>query len=195
MEENRQSMDYQNGKIYSIRSYQTELIYIGSTTQSLSKRLSKHKTDFDGWNNNNNAYAYVSSFDILKYDDYYIELVENYSCNSKNELRRREGEIIRITDKCVNKNIAGRTKKQYYEDNKEHISEYQKEYNETNKEKIIEYRKTNKEYLSTKNKEYREQNKLKLLKKIECECGGKYVYKNKSVHCKSQKHCKFIDLK
>jgi hypothetical protein len=39
-------MDYKNGKIYAIRSYQTEDIYIGSTLQTLTKRLSKHKDQF-----------------------------------------------------------------------------------------------------------------------------------------------------
>jgi hypothetical protein len=31
---------YQHGKIYTIRSFQTDKFYIGSTTQPLSKRLS-----------------------------------------------------------------------------------------------------------------------------------------------------------
>ena len=35
-----------NGKIYALRSYQTELIYIGSTIEKrLSSRFSKHKYD------------------------------------------------------------------------------------------------------------------------------------------------------
>jgi predicted GIY-YIG superfamily endonuclease len=39
-------MDYKNGKIYAIRSHQTDEIYIGSTTQSLSKRFSNHKSKY-----------------------------------------------------------------------------------------------------------------------------------------------------
>ena len=35
--------DYQKGKIYAIKSYQTEMMYIGSTTQTLSQRIAKHK--------------------------------------------------------------------------------------------------------------------------------------------------------
>lgn len=38
-------MDYKNGRIYVIRNTENDLCYIGSTTQSLSKRLSKHKHD------------------------------------------------------------------------------------------------------------------------------------------------------
>ena len=37
--------DYKNGKIYCIRNNIDDDIYIGSTTQSLSKRLAKHRAD------------------------------------------------------------------------------------------------------------------------------------------------------
>ena len=36
-----------NGKIYTIRSYETELIYVGSTAEKrLSARFSKHKSSY-----------------------------------------------------------------------------------------------------------------------------------------------------
>ena len=36
-----------NGKIYTIRSYETELIYVGSTAEKrLSARFSKHKASY-----------------------------------------------------------------------------------------------------------------------------------------------------
>jgi hypothetical protein len=37
-----------------------------------------------------------------------IELVENYPCNSKNELMKREGYYIQ-NNECINKCVAGRT--------------------------------------------------------------------------------------
>ena len=37
-----------------------------------------------------------------------IELVENYACNSKEELNAREGFYIQ-NNECVNKLVAGRT--------------------------------------------------------------------------------------
>ena len=37
-------MDYSNGKIYKIYNTVNDDVYVGSTTQSLSKRLSRHKT-------------------------------------------------------------------------------------------------------------------------------------------------------
>jgi hypothetical protein len=132
--------DYKNGKIYAIRSHQTDLVYIGSTTQPLHKRLWGHK----------NEQKNVSSKQLLCYEDAYIELIEDFPCENKEQLNKREGEIIRNTN-CVNKNVAGRTQKDYYEDNKDTLLE-----------KAKEYKKQNKEVLRERYKEYYEANKEKL---------------------------------
>ncbi len=107
--------DYTKGKIYSIRSYQTDEIYIGSTTQALSMRIGGHRANYKKYLND--KYEYITSFKIIKYDDCYIELIELCSCNSKEELFKKEGEFIRSM-KCVNRCIAGRTRKEYHEEHK-----------------------------------------------------------------------------
>jgi hypothetical protein len=128
-------MDYKNGKIYSIRSHQTDNIYIGSTATTLTKRFSSHNSHYKQYLKG--EYSYMTSFEILKYNDAYIELVETYRCNSSDELNKREGEIIRMTKYCVNKLIAGRTKHEYWEDNKDKLKEYKTEYREANKDQRI----------------------------------------------------------
>ena len=152
-------MDYINGKIYTIRSYQTDDIYIGSTTQTLTKRLSKHKSDFKRWKKG--TYHYVTSYELIKYNDVYIELLELCPCSNKMELFRREGELIRSMD-CINKNVNGRTDKE----RKEYIKEYKKEYYQENKEKIKikskEYRAVNKDKIYEHTKEYYQENKEKI---------------------------------
>ena len=201
-------MGYENGKIYVLRSNQTDDIYIGSTTQPLYKRIHQHKKCFNRWKNGNRNY--VTSFELIKYDDVYIELLELCPCSSKIELHKREGEFIRSM-KCVNKNVAGRTDKEYYEENKDKISEQMKEYYEENKEKIKEYREENKDKISEHHKEWREENKEKIKeykkewyeankdkiakrtkKNYDCSCGGKYTHTHKSRHLKSQKHTNYI---
>ena len=72
------------------------------------------------------------------WDNWYIELFENFPCNSKEELNKREGEIIREIG-TVNKQIAGRTYKEYYEDNKDEMLKKMKEYRQNNKGKKKEY--------------------------------------------------------
>ena len=87
-------MEFQNGKIYTIRSHQTNKYYIGSTNhKTLAQRLGKHRSNYKEYLNNHNNY--ISSFEILQHTDHYIELLELYPCNTKDELRRREGELIK----------------------------------------------------------------------------------------------------
>jgi len=187
--------DYTKGKIYSVRSHKTDLIYIGSTIQPLSVRIGTHRTDYNNYLKNGKYNC--KSIEIFKLDpNPYIELIINYSCNSKDELRKEEGKWIRKM-KCVNKNIAGRTKKEYYDDNKERlkeqkkeyynnnkdkIKEYYKEYNEKNKDKIKEYYNNNKdkikEYYKEYHKEYKEKNKDKI-KEYHKEQQKKYREDNK----------------
>jgi hypothetical protein len=146
--------NYQNGKIYAIKSYQTELIYIGSTVRPLSQRLGQHRSNYK---KNNTG---ISSKELLKYSDYYIELIENFPCNSKEELEKREGYFIKQNiNICVNCFIAGRTKKEWNNDNKEHLKEQHKEYYQANIEHIKEYRKNNVEQRKEYDNQYYENNK------------------------------------
>lgn len=149
-------VNYETGKIYKLYSPSKNIVYIGSTTQPLCKRLSKHLTDYREYNKDNNK-SYYTSFMVLECDDYKIELIEDYKCNNKQQLEQKEGEYIR-NNICCNKNIAGRTIKEYYETNKEQIIEQHKKYNEANKEKIKEqtkqYRINNKEKLKEHRKQY-----------------------------------------
>ena len=75
--------DYSNGKIYKIHSYQTDLVYYGSTTDTLCRRFSGHKTSMKMGNN-------TSSKQILEYNDAIITLIELFPCNSRSELESRE---------------------------------------------------------------------------------------------------------
>jgi hypothetical protein len=98
------------------------------------------------------------------------------------QLNKREGELIRQTDNAVNRCIAGRTQKEWFEDNKDKIKQYYKEWCEDNKDKKKEC-----------DKQYREDNKERINKKYNCECGGKYTHKNKAKHFKTKKHIKYFE--
>lgn len=89
---------YQNGKIYKIVCNKTNLVYIGSTTQKyLSDRLKGHRCCF------NRNKKITTANQILENGDYYIELVELFPCNSKDELLVRERYYFDVIE-CVNKN-------------------------------------------------------------------------------------------
>ena len=96
------SNKYAESKIYAIRSKQTEKCYIGSTIKSLNTRMTAHRAyNRDKWNG-------MTSKQIVQYDDAYIELIENYPCESQRELFKREGEIIQNTPGAVNRNTPGK---------------------------------------------------------------------------------------
>ena len=92
---------YQRGKIYKLISNQTNDVYYGSTIENkLSNRLSGHRSHYKDWIKN--RFHYISSFEIVKYEDAKIILVENYPCNTKYELVAREQFYI-DNNECINK--------------------------------------------------------------------------------------------
>ena len=168
---------YHTSKIYKITSPHCNKFYIGSTTMTLKRRLSNHKAKYNIYIKKGIG-SCMASFEIVKFDDCIIELIKDVKCENRQELLRIEGEYIKeYHDKILNKNVAGRTIKEYYkeyrETNKDIFKEYYKEYRETNKDIIKEHREANNE-------------------KIICLCGGKYVLYNKSAHNKTKKHQLFI---
>ena len=124
------------GYIYKLTSEQTQDVYIGSTTQSLKKRLKDHRSDYKGQLNN------MTSFKLMKYPDVKIELIEEVEFDERNKLNLREG-YYQKTIPCVNKLISGQTHNEYN------------------------------------------------CKKIDCECGGKYMMGNRAKHFNTMKHLLF----
>jgi len=117
--------DYKKSKIYKLWSPKGNDIYIGSTTQLLTSRLSQH---FISYRNNRRVCSSKILFE--KYNDVRIELLECVECETKEELKKKEGEYIRNTN-CVNKRIPDREKKdydkKYRDENKETINFKQRE--------------------------------------------------------------------
>ena len=141
---------YESGRIYKIVDNAYTKCYVGSTCETLTKRFQRHRENYKAYldgKRNKNASS-VILFDEFGVENCKIELIENYPCNNKEELHRREGHYIQSVD-CVNKIVAGRTAKEYREDNKDKIHEYNQEYFKNNRDKIIqqckEYRDNNKE--------------------------------------------------
>ena len=86
---------YTRAKIYKIGNPDTPDIYIGSTNYNyLSMRFYRHKQDA----------PFCDRFgDIFKTDKASIELIEDYPCRNKEELRFRERYWIETTPNAINK--------------------------------------------------------------------------------------------
>jgi len=200
--------DYSKAKLYAIRSNKTEDIYIGSSCVRLSQRLHRHRSSYKRYKAG--TYAYMTSYEIIKHPDNYIELLRAVPCSSREELHKLEGEEIRRTAQCVNKYIAGRTVKEYYEDHKEHILTKTKQYYEENKEKVALCKKKNyeskKEYYTQYKRGWHQKNKEKMNEKTKkyqeekkntriCLCGASYASGLKSkrnAHYASERHKSYV---
>ena len=162
--------DYQKGKIYWIWDTGFTKCYIGSTVEDLSRRMTKHRAKYKAWLARNcRNVSIFGLFEELGIESCTIELIENYPCNSIDELKAREGHHQREKE-CVNKCVAGRTKIEWDRDHKEHVTEYFKRYNQDNKDKIRERR-----------------GRL-----VHCQCGSVHVHKQKARHERTQKHQNYV---
>ena len=132
-------MDYKNDKIYQLLNKVNDEVYVGSTIQPLSKRMNEHRSTCNKSDKKVNVKLYQLMREIGQ-ENFYIELIESYPCNSKEELKAKEGYYIRERA-TLNMLIAGRNHKGWVDDNKEHVQTYLKEYNDSNKERLDQYRK------------------------------------------------------
>lgn len=116
--------DYSKGKIYLIKNSVNDLVYVGSTTVSLQRRLRLHKEDSikpacQHW-------KLYQAFSSIGLQNFSIELIENFPCSQQSELLRREGYFIRhfnSIEKGYNTLLSGRTVQEYKKDNRELILE------------------------------------------------------------------------
>jgi len=141
--------DYSKSKIYEIVCKNTNLKYIGSTVKTLNERLYNHIYALKKGEN-------ISSKIIINNQNYIINLLEEYPCNSKKELLFRERYFIE-NNECVNKKVPIREKKEQ--------KELDKKYRENNKENELKRNKIYRESKSNKDKINARRRELRLLKK------------------------------
>jgi predicted GIY-YIG superfamily endonuclease len=141
--------DYGKSKIYSISAEGVEGVYIGATTQSLSERMTEHKSPG----------SKCCSKQLIDTGKAVIELIEDYPCNSKEELNARERYWIENIRICLNKMIPGRTSEEYHAAHREQRNAQQREYYKMHREKCRAYYRENREKWNAYQREYRAKKK------------------------------------
>ena len=139
--------NYQKGKIYRIYCLSGEEgdEYIGSSCRDyLCQRWGQHRAGYRQWKQGkcNKCYSY-DLFDKYGLDNCIIELLEEYPCDTVEQLNRKEGEYIKQR-KCINRIIAGQTKNEFcilYRA----IPENRERQKERQRARYSEYRKKNKD--------------------------------------------------
>ncbi len=93
-------VNYENGKIYALRNYVNDLIYIGATTVDLSARMAGHRKD---WKKESKCNRKIyRAFSEIGVENFYITQVEACPCKNLNDLLAREGFYIRLFDTVNN---------------------------------------------------------------------------------------------
>jgi hypothetical protein len=188
--------DYAKGKIYKILNSIDDEVYIGSTVEPLCKRMWQHKSEAKT-KAKSKLHQHMSNTGI---EHFYIELVEQYQCNSKEELCSKEGEWIRKVG-TLNRLVAGRTDEQYRQENKSKISESAKQRRADN---LIETREKDKEYRDANIDKVREWSKNNYIRHQEqilqgiktrctCECGTDVNIHHIARHRGTTKHKQLME--
>jgi len=187
------SQDFTKAKIYKITNDYNDEVYIGSTCNKLTKRFSQHRSNCK--NEDKKKRPLYSLMNEIGETRFRIQLICDYPCEDKYQLKQKEGEYIRNLG-TLNKQIAGRTQQQYNEEHKEYYQEVKKKSAEkhkeenivrkqlfyiNNKERILQRQKElyeqNKEKINAKKKEYYEKNKDKL----NAQSKERYIQKKKTL--------------
>jgi predicted GIY-YIG superfamily endonuclease len=131
-------MDYKNGKVYKLQCEDGHY-YIGSTATELRKRFCNHKTKSKV--RNSRVYQHINA---LGWDKVRIVLVEDFPCESKEHLVRKEDEYIRACrDDPMCLNMIGAVLSA--ENRTQQASEYRETHKEERKASATIYRQTHKE--------------------------------------------------
>ena len=160
------------GRVYKIICSQSNDIYIGSTFNELRVRWQQHKNRYCEYKKNpNRSMSIHSFFDNFDIKDFKIILIKEYEVVDRKHLESKEQLWINKL-KCINTNNSFRinwiSRKDYYQDNKEKIKEYDR--NRQNKEAI----------------------KMQRAIKITCACGSEIRRCDNARHERTKKHQKYM---
>ncbi len=175
-------------------------LYIGSTKQKISSRISRHRSDC----RKGCTQKLYTAMREYGYDFKYILLKEYKVSNRQQQLQKEQKWIDKLKPKLnqkrafttkeqkivqkkdifkkyydKNKNELKKNKNKWYIENKVYVSEYNKNHYKNNKEKLLKKKKAwtkdNKNIISERNKRNYEN-----LTKINCHCGKHYNYGHKN---------------
>lgn len=201
-------VNYQNSKIYKVINSVNDNVYIGSTAVSLSYRMGDHRLKTRRGKFKEGSLQY--HMNNLGIDKFKIILIENYPCDTKEELKKREQYFINemkpaynLMDAYLDDETRAMKKKKcqyaYHQKNKDKA----KEYREKNKEKIAERYKTYSQTEKAKkskaesNAIYKQNNKEKINARrnesYECSCGSTMRRDEKARHERSKKHQEYVN--
>ena len=165
---------YEKGKVYKLTDLGYSKCYIGSTCDKLlSQRYARHKEQFkrykQGKANWSSSFCLFEEFGV---ENCKIELIEEYQCENRHQLQKREGYHIQNND-CVNKQVAGRTKAEYKLEFRDWYLQQNKDRYYNNREQILEQQ----------------------AETTECDCGSTLRKSGLARHYRTERHQQYLQSK
>ncbi len=111
-------VDYSQAKIYKITNDFNNDVWIGTTCDTLVKKMSVHKAE--AIRNVRKDCVIQNNIREFGFDRFRIQLIEDFPCEDVYQLRQRQGHFIREM-KAINKYSDSN---EYYEQNKKKIKEH-----------------------------------------------------------------------
>lgn len=152
-------VNYQNGKIYKIVLDESDQVYVGSTTRTLAQRMANHRSRAKAGMALPPVHRFINDHG---WDKAHIVLVEDWPCERKEQLDARERHWIEQIG-SLNKYIPGRTREEYYQQNRVELIGRRKEYYQQNRDEVCEqmrqYYQQNRDEVRERQLHYREQNR------------------------------------
>ena len=97
--------------------------------------MAQHRTDSRNKQHNNmKLYMLMKELGV---DSFYIELLESFCCNTREELYKREGECIRSQTPQLKSKNQGRTQEEYHKGEREKVLTGKKNHYQKNTEYFI----------------------------------------------------------
>jgi len=168
------------GLVYKITNSDESIVYIGSTTESITRRFNRHRYGYEQWISGkaDRCHSMIyHSFRDHGIDNFSIHLISEHEIETSRQLCEFEQLVIDRTS-CVNKTAAYRTKEQHremvqqrYQRDKGQILEKTRQYSIVNKEKI----------------------KARMSERIACGCGITLSRGNLAPHRRSKKHQRWVE--
>ncbi len=184
--------DYKKGKIYKITNDFNDDIYVGSTCDTLIKRFSSHKRGRTCEHLKHKP-LYILMNEIGP-ERFRIQLIEDYSCEDKYQLRQKEAHYIREIG-TLNLLVPFVSATEISERKKLYASSEERKLIRKEENKIF-YQK-NKDTLIENKKIYYQNNKDIMLEKFKeitkCICGCELRKRDMTRHQKTQKHIKLLN--
>jgi len=131
--------DLNNSVIYKIfcKNEEVKDLYVGQTTDFTRRKYAHKRVCFKKMHEYNNKNKYTSLYNIINlnggWDNWKMEVIEKYPCNSKEELDNREMFWIVELNASLNVTVCKTTKEkksEWYFNHREIIRKKQKEYND-----------------------------------------------------------------